>query len=292
MITSMTGYSRKDCTIDGHRVRVEIRTVNHRFCEITTHVPHMLAEHEAKIKRIIGQHVARGKVDVSIALPKEAAQTQTLAIDHDVARRYVDALKKLQRDLKLPGEVSIELVAGLRELTTIPPPETPSKVITEILAKILPNALDELQIMRQREGRALARDIKGHIKDITRDVAAIRRHAPRVVEFYKDRLHSKIQHLMKEHPVDDARLSQEIALFATRCDISEELARTASHLDQWKTLMEAGTEVGKTLNFLVQELHREINTMGTKGNDVEIAQRTVAIKASLEKVREQIQNIE
>ena len=292
MIKSMTGYSRKERVVHGHRVTVEIRAVNHRFCEITTHLPTTLSPYEAKIKKIIGQRVSRGKVDASISLRNGAKQQQHIRIDEDVARQYVVALKKLQRELRLSGDIDINLLASFKELTTSAPPPMPNEVATEIMARVLPNALDEFDLMRQREGRALVRDIMGHIRHIRRDVAAIERRAPRVIQHYSARLNEKIQHLTKDPTVDVTRVSQEIALFAARCDINEELTRTTSHLDQCQTLMESGTEVGKTLNFLMQELNREINTMGTKGNDLDVSHRTVAIKGRLEKIREQLQNLE
>jgi uncharacterized protein (TIGR00255 family) len=299
MIKSMTGYSRKERVVHGHRVVVEIRAVNHRFCEIATHLPSALSPFEAKIKKIIGQRVARGKVDASISLRNGLKQQQHIRIDENVARQYVRALKKLQRELQLTGDIDISLLANFRELTTSTPPPMPPKVITEIMDRVLPSALEELDLMRQREGRALARDILGHIRHIRRDITAITRRAPRVIQHYTNRLHEKIKHLTKDYTVegpaprvDETRVSQEIALFATRCDINEELTRTTSHLDQCQTLIDTGTEVGKTLNFLMQELNREVNTMGTKGNDIDVSQRTMAIKGRLEKIREQIQNIE
>ena len=292
MIKSMTGYSRKERAVRGHRVVVEIRAVNHRFCEIATHLPTTLSPYEAKIKRIIGQRVSRGKVDVSIFLRNGATQQQHIRIDEEIARQYVKALKKLQRELALAGDIDIGLLANFRELTTFTPPPVPTEVVTEIMDRVLLSALNEFDLMRQREGRALARDILSHLRHIRRDITAIERRAPRVVQYYAERLHKKIAHLMNNPAVDDARVAQEIALFATRCDISEELIRTVSHLDQCQSLMKTGTEVGKTLNFLMQELNREVNTMGTKGNDLDVSQRTVAIKGRLEKIREQIQNIE
>ncbi len=292
MIKSMTGYGRKERVTHGHRVIVEIRSVNHRFCEISTHLPNTLSPYEVKIKRIIGQRVARGKVDASISLRNGMKQQQHIRIDEDVARQYVRALKKLQRELRLTGDIDIGLLANFRELTPSEPPPMPTEVLTEIMDRMLPNVLEKLDLMRQREGRALARDILSHLRHIRRDITAIERRAPRVIQHYTNRLHEKMTHLTKHYPVDDARVAQEIALFATRCDINEELARTISHLDQCQALMKTGTEVGKTLNFLMQELNREVNTMGTKGNDQVISQRTMAIKGRLEKIREQLQNLE
>tara|TARA_B100001971_G_C18266206_1_gene592766 strand:+ start:5239 stop:6117 length:879 start_codon:yes stop_codon:yes gene_type:complete len=292
MIKSMTGYSRKERVVYGHRVVVEIRSTNHRFCEITTHLPSTLSPHEAKIKRIIGQHVSRGKVDVSISIRNGSRQQQHIRIDEDIARQYICALKKVQRDLCLTGDIDISLLANFRELTTIAPPPIPTEVVMEIMDRVLRSALEELDLMRHREGRALTRDILSHLRGIRRDITAIKRRAPRIIQHYTNRLHKKITPLMKDYTVDAARLSQEIALFATRCDISEELVRTDSHLDQCQALIETGTEVGKTLNFLMQELNREVNTMGTKGNDLDVSQRTVAIKGRLEKIREQIHNLE
>ena len=292
MIRSMTGYSRKERVVHGYRVVVEIRAVNHRFCEISTHLPTTISPYEAKIKRIISQRVSRGKVDASISLRNGSKPQQYIHIDEDLARQYVCALKKLQRELGLTGNVDINLLANVRELTIFAPSSIPTEVVTEIMDRVLPYALEEFDLMRQREGRALARDILRHIRQIRRDVTAVERRTPRIVQHHANRLHAKVKQLTKDYAVDDARVSQEIALFATRCDISEELARVVSHLDQCQTLMKAGTAVGKTLNFLMQELNREVNTMGTKGNDLDVSHRTVAIKGKLEKIREQLQNLE
>ena len=220
-----------------------------------------------------------GKLTRLSPFETESKPQQYIHIDEDLARQYVCALKKLQRELGLTGNVDINLLANVRELHIIfAPSSIPTEVVTEIMDRVLPYALEEFDLMRQREGRALARDILRHIRQIRRDVTAVERRTPRIVQHHANRLHAKVKQLTKDYAVDDARVSQEIALFATRCDISEELARVVSHLDQCQTLMKAGTAVGKTLNFLMQELNREVNTMGTKGNDLDVSHRTVAIK--------------
>lgn len=291
MIKSMTGYSRKERVIRNHRVIVEIRSVNHRFCEIVTHLPTIFAPHEAKIKRVVSERVARGKVDLSISL-KSGSKQQEIIIDKKMARQYVHILKKLQRELALGGTIDINLLANIRELTTFFPAPIPSSVVSEIINQALPPTLDEFDYMRQQEGRALVKDITGHIRQIRKDINVIKRRIPHIVKRYNNRLREKIKQLT-QHPIsDDVRISQEIALFATRSDINEELSRTISHLDQCQTLLKEGTEVGKPLNFLVQELNREINTMGAKANDLDVSHRTVTIKSALEKIREQLQNLE
>ena len=291
MIRSMTGYSRKECVIHGYRVVVEMRSVNHRFCEITTHLPTTLSQYDLKIKRIIGQCVSRGKVDAFISL-RPGLREQRVCLDEAVARQYVSALKKLQRDLHLAGNIDIGLLASFKELTTFASPPIPPVVVRKIIDHVLPSALKTLNRMRQREGHALTRDIMRHIRQVRRNVATIKRRAPNVVQHYIQRLHERVVHVTKDCTADDARIAQEIALFAARCDISEELTRTASHLNQCQALMETGGEVGRTMNFLMQELNREVNTIGAKGNDLDVSQQTIAIKGSLEKIREQLQNIE
>ena len=288
----MTGYSRKERVVYEHHVVVEIRSVNHRFCEIATHLPSTLSPHEAKIKRIISQYISRGKVDVSISLRNKSKQQQHIQIDENVARQYVCILKKLQCELGLTGDIDIGLLANFRELTTIAPSPIPAKVIAKVIDQMLHSTLKELDLMRKKEGRALTQDILRHLQSIRKDITAIKRRTPLIIQHYTSRLHKKIEHLTKDYTIDSTRISQEIALFSTRCDISEELTRTDSHLDQCLTLMKTGKEVGKTLNFLMQELNREVNTMGTKGNDLDVSQRTMSIKGKLEKIREQIQNLE
>ena len=293
MIRSMTGFGAGRAQADGESVAVELRSVNGKFCDVRTHLPRELAGLEPVVARIVKSRVARGVVDVNVR--REAPGSVRGAaprVDLGLAAAYAKALREMRAELGLSGEltlhdlVGLEGVVGLSEI--VADPEPAAKALEGALA----DALDALDDMRRREGEALARDLSVRLGAVETGAAAIRAAAPQSVEAYRERLAARVAELSRGVPADPARLAQEVAFFAERVDVSEELTRLASHLAQLRALVASDAPAGRRLEFLVQEVNREVNTVGSKSQNAGIAAQVVEVKAELERVREQIANVE
>jgi uncharacterized protein (TIGR00255 family) len=291
MIKSMTGYGRGEATGAGTSVTAELRSVNHRYCEIVVRLPRSLVAIEDTLKRSIQQTCARGRIELGVALGggKEA---KTLSLDRALARQYHGLLRTMQKEPRLSGSVDVALVAAFRDIVSIVDRPVDERRLAQAVKRATASALAALDDMRSREGAALAGDLKQRMESVRTHVASIADRAPVVVRDHFDRMKTRVEKLIGSADLDAARLQQELALFADRCDISEELTRLRSHLDQFEHAMTSRDPVGRTLDFLLQEIGREVNTMGSKGNDTEVARHVVALKSELEKIREQVQNIE
>lgn len=291
MIASMTGYGKADAPFGDLPVAVEVRSVNHRFCEVVTRLPKLLMGAESRFRRVVQHRVARGRVDVMVSLGGEH-QTKRLAVDAELARQYYDALKALQRELGLPGEITLQLLTSVRDILTLVDRDTDAVQLADHVEHLIGRALDELEAMRRLEGEAIGRDLTARLRDMTGVLEAVASRAPDIVREYAGRLRQRIGVLAEGVALDADRLAQEVAIQAERCDYTEEVTRLRSHLSQCEGLLKSGGPVGRTLDFLMQEINREINTIGSKANDAQVAQSVVVIKSELEKLREQVQNIE
>lgn len=292
MIKSMTGFGRKEATHDGGTIAVEIRAVNHRFLDIQCRLPRGLSAAEEACKQAIQQQCKRGRIDVTVALGGERHGPRHVVIDRALAKHYLTALKQLKKDFKLSGSPTLELVAGFRDVVTLADAPTAEADLHKLVTKTLSAALRELVRMREREGEALSRAMLSHLETLEAMQATIAARAPQVVEEALVRMKARVQTLIEPHQVDEARLYQELALLSDRSDISEELARLTSHCAQFRQALTRDDQVGKTLDFLLQEMGREVNTIGSKANDAAITAGVVQMKTALEKIREQVQNIE
>jgi len=291
MIISMTGYGKAEAPLGDLMVAVEIRSVNHRFCEVAARVPKSLAGSEARFRKAIQRRVARGRLDLVVAAGGEL-QARTLALDTELARQYYDALKALQQQFGLAGEITVHMVATFRDVLTFVERETESTELADHVERLIARALDELDAMRRQEGEAIAHDLVRRVREIASRVDDVARRAPLIVEDYASRLRNRVRVLANGIDVDPARLAQEVALQAERCDYTEEVTRLRSHVTQCETMLNTGGAVGRALDFLFQEMNREMNTIGSKANDAEVALAVVAMKSDLEKLREQVQNVE
>jgi uncharacterized protein (TIGR00255 family) len=291
MIKSMTGYGRGEATGASASVTAELRSVNHRFCEIVVRLPKSLAVIEEALKRSIQQKCARGRIELGVTLGggKEA---KTLSLDHTLARQYHGLLRDLKKELRLSGSIDVALVAAFRDIVTIVDRPPDERQLTEAVTRATASALAALDAMRRREGAALAGDLTQRLASVRTHVSSIADRAPVVVRDHFDRMKARIEKLAGSADLDAVRLQQELALFADRSDITEELTRLRSHLDQFEHTMTSEDPVGRTLDFLLQEIGREVNTIGSKGNDAVVASHVVTLKSEIEKIREQVQNIE
>jgi len=291
MIKSMTGYGRGEASGTEASVTAELRSVNHRFCEIVVRLPKSLAALEDVLKRSIQQKCARGRIELGVALGggKEA---KTLSLDRTLARQYHGLLRTMKKELRLSGSVDIALLAAFRDIISIVDRPVDEGQLAQAVKRATTSALTALDAMRRREGAALAGDLTHRMASVRTHVASIADRAPAVVRDHFDRMKARVEKLAGSADLDAARLHQELALFADRCDISEELTRLRSHLDQFEHALTSEDPVGRTLDFLLQEIGREVNTIGSKSNDAAITQNVVTLKSELEKIREQVQNIE
>jgi len=292
MIKSMTGYGRVVALLDGRNIAVEAKSVNHRFLEISLRTPSALFPLEMEYKKKIGERFKRGRIDVSIRLEGEGADTSKVNLNLEIAHNYFDVLNRLQDEFHFQEPITLKSLTGFRDIFS-PPSETElSPDFLSQVEKTLQEALSMLVNMRQDEGMALYSDMQMRLKVITEIMETIRLRAPQVVLEYQKRLADRIKELTAGLALDDARLAQEVAIMADRCDITEELVRMQSHISQFETLLQSEDAEGKKIDFLLQEMNREINTIGSKSNDAEITRQVIEAKSELGKVREQAQNIE
>ncbi|HYL79871.1 MAG TPA: YicC/YloC family endoribonuclease [Candidatus Acidoferrum sp.] len=288
----MTGFGRGEAAGRGRAFTVEVHSVNHRFLEVRCRVPKRLTGLEPRIQQTVQQRFARGHFEVSILDKDLEGRSRTLRVDVPLALQYADALRALQRELQLPGEVTLEMLTAQRELIAV---EESEESLDETWAEVLPAlaaALEALAEMRSREGEALVGAIGKHLGEVEVILDGIVARAPDLVRAQRDRLRERVVDLLEGHLPDPTRLEQEVAFLAERGDVAEECDRLRSHLTQFgKALTQTGPQ-GRRLDFLIQEMHREANTIGSKAGDASLAQEVVGLKLIVERLREQVQNIE
>jgi uncharacterized protein (TIGR00255 family) len=292
MIKSMTGYGRREAASASGSVAVEARSVNHRFCEVVTRLPRGLAMLEEELKRLVQRTCARGRIELIVTVSSGRDGAKRLSLDRPLAAQYHRVLRDLKQHLKLPGQVDLALLAGFRELFSTSDQAVDEKKLAASVKKLATQAVADLDRMRRSEGEALARDVRERLHTIGDVVEVVRTRVPSVAQEALDRMKLRIEKLVAGDAPDPARLRQELAVFADRYDVSEELTRLDSHLEQFASTLESREPVGRTLDFLLQEMGREVNTIGSKANDAQIAAQVVQLKSELEKIREQVQNIE
>lgn len=293
MIRSMTGYGRKELKGAAGSFVVEIRSVNNRYIDIQVKAPRSLAVLESRIKKAIQEHFSRGRFDVYVTRNGDEGAPGRLALDHELAGQYISVLRELKAKYSLPGEVDLTLLTGIPDIITKEEVREDSEAVWKALSEGLSQAMEELHAMRAEEGAALGRDILSRLETIEGLIRAVRTQAPRTVEHARKRMNDALNKVLAEQP-DPARLAQEIAVLAERTDVTEELTRLDSHLRQFRAMLDDRTAeaVGRKLDFLLQEMGREANTIASKAMDASISLDVVNIKAELEKIREQVQNIE
>ncbi len=292
MIRSMTGFGRMEGVAAGKRILVEMKSLNHRYLEISLRMPAALAVLEMEIKKRIGERYTRGKFEVSVRLENGGGSEAPPALNLPLARQYHSLLTQLRRELGIPGEVTLEMMAGFRDLFVSGEGEEDIPALWEGLEKVLVQTMEKLTAMRNAEGESLGRDLTERMGTVERLVQGIARRSPEVVLEYRQRLADRVRELTAGMVVDESRLHQEVAILAEKSDITEEVVRMNSHLGQFRNFMTAEEAVGRKMDFLIQEMNREVNTIGAKSQDGEIARLVIEIKSELAKLREQIQNVE
>jgi uncharacterized protein (TIGR00255 family) len=296
MIRSMTGFGEAEAATPAGRLRVELRSVNHRYLNVSTKLPPSLVRWEGEVREWLRRDFARGHVNVAVRLEREgAAAAAGLRLDEDRVAAYLALFRELGARFGVPGEPDVSLLARYSDIFVRDDSdaELPG-VSAEELREVVERAARAALVMRQDEGKRLEQDLENRLAAMERSLDAIEAVAPLRLEAERVRLHAAVEELVQGHRVDEARIAQEIAMLAERWDINEELVRFRSHIELFRELLASGAPegVGKRLSFLVQEMHREANTTGSKANSAEIAHRVVAVKEEIERLREQVENVE
>lgn len=293
MLNSMTGFGRGECATSSRRYVCELQSVNHRYLEVRSRLPKRLGTLELQVLKTLQGRFARGRFDVTVLeeLPEE--RLCKLHLNRPLAHAYLDAVKTLQSELGLTGEVTLELLLSQSDLFSLEGEEPGAAVVDwPAVRTALEGAMNAIAEMRQEEGRALEAALVGHLELVEATLATIAARAPEVVQSYKSRLDLRLQRLLEGKPVDPVRLEQEVAILAERSDIAEETTRIASHLRQFRDLIQHQGPHGRRMEFLLQELQREANTIGAKANDAKTSHDVITLKSILEQLREQVQNVE
>ncbi len=291
MLKSMTGFGRAERATEGYNVKVTLKSVNHRYMDIAIKVPKYYTFMEDKIRTCAAKYISRGKVEVFVSLERTEGSGKTVVLDEAVAANYVSALKSLKK-LGLKDDVKISTISQYHDIFKLENNEADEEFISNLILDVFSEAAEDFVNMRINEGKNMEQDILSHLDLLAENLALVEERYPKIVEEYRNRLISKISEVLEDKNVDEARIVTEAAIFADKSDIGEETVRLRSHINEFKKAIVTDLPIGKKLDFMIQEMNRETNTMGSKANDVEISKIIVNMKSEIEKIREQIQNIE
>lgn len=289
---SMTGYGRARYENEGREYAIEIKSVNNRYSDISIKVPRNISYLEDKIKKLILQSISRGKVDVFINFTNNSDKGKNITINTELAEEYIKQLKKLTQTANIIDNIGVMDVVRLPDVLNIMVDEEAEEIIERELILCLNQAIDNFVLMRKQEGEKIKQDLKARIEIISKKVKNISNISTGLVKEYIVKLEKRINEILKNNVVDEARLAQEVVIYSDKSSVEEELTRLNSHILQFLELIEKDTPCGKNIDFLLQEMNRETNTIGSKANNLEITNMVVEIKTELENIREQIQNIE
>ena len=292
MVKSMTGYGRAREMRNGRDITVEVRSVNNRYLDCTVKMPRAYIFAEDRMKARVQQAISRGKVDVFVTIDASAADEAVVAVNEPLARGYYEALTRLKTMFSLPGEVTPEVLAKFPDVLAVTKAEEDVEAIAADICAVLDDALAAYNAMRAVEGEKLAADVAGRITTIEAVVGKVEERSPQTVAAYRQRLEAKMQEVLQSTTIDESRILTEAAIFADKIAVDEETVRLRSHIAQLRAMLASDEPVGRKLDFLIQEVNRECNTIGSKCNDLTIAQDVVNMKAEVEKIREQVQNME
>lgn len=292
MIRSMTGYGRGEAVLHQRTITVEVRSVNNRYLDCTVKLPRAYSFAEDAVKTWVQQAISRGKVDVFFTVDSTKAGEVTVTVNRPVADGYFKALSELRDAYLLRDDISVSLLSRFQDVLLVEKTPADTEEITADFLSVLDLALSDFNAMRQREGEKLAADIRGRAAAIEGHTGFVEMRSPQTVADYRARLEGKIREVLQNTQIDESRILMEAAVFADKVAVDEETVRLRSHLAQMDEILQIDGPVGRKLDFLIQEFNREANTIGSKCNDIEITKHVIDIKAEIEKIREQIQNLE
>ena len=292
MIRSMTGYGSIEVERNGQRVTGEIRSVNHRYCEVSVRAPRQVAAFEDQIRQLVQERYSRGKFNLSITWAGAGEAGEMLKLNEAVADRYVALLQQLRQRYNIDTAIDVHALAALPDLFTWEHSTMSDEDTWGLLKEVILGSCDNMEAMKAREGQALARDFEHRLKLVRAQLDLVSARGPLKPLEAKVRMMNRLQPLLDDVEIDPIRIAQEVALLADRLDTTEECVRLAAHLDQFRSLIEGTELAGRKLNFLLQEMNREANTIGSKSNDVDTTRGVIVIKEEIERLREQVQNVE
>ena len=292
MVKSMTGYGRAVETVNGREFTVEMRSVNNRYLDCAVKLPRALSFAEDAVKQAVKGAISRGKVDVFISLRSESAQDVKITLNAPVVEGYIAAMRQMARDYGIREDISVGLLSRMPDVFTVDKPEVDEEQLLSDLLSVVGKALERFDAMRTAEGKALENDLRSRGETILSLVEQVEAGSGQTVADYRTRLENKLKEVLANTAIDESRILTEAAIFADKVAVDEETVRLRSHLDQMNNMLTTGGAIGRKLDFLLQEMNRESHTIGSKCSDVRLARIVVDIKAELEKIREQTQNIE
>ena len=292
MIKSMTGFGREQGIVDGYEIQVEIRSVNHRYFEFSSRLPRSFSYLDEKLKSFVSERVSRGKVEVSVTISKTEGVEAEIEVNQEIAAGYVNALRNANIKLGLNDDLSLSDITRFPDVFKIQKVQDDEEVVWNAVKQICFEALNRFINMRETEGQKMYEDISSRLDFIEEKTNEIEKISPLISESYKNRLYSKIKETLEDRDIDEQRVLTEVAIFSDKIAVDEETVRLHSHVSQFRGLINSSEPVGRKLDFLVQELNREVNTIGSKAQDLSVTKTVVELKSEIEKIREQIQNIE
>lgn len=291
MLKSMTGFGRCEELIDGFHIQTQIKSVNHRYSDFTIKAPRYYAFLEDKIRSFAMDKIARGKVEILISISKKEDDDKIITLDHTVAKGYIDALRSLT-EYGLKDDLTISALSDFSDIFNVEYKEVDEEQITHITTSVLQKAFDDFLEMRRTEGLRLKESLISHLGSLVEYIDIVEKRTPETIDAYRNRLYNKIKEVLEDKNIDENRVLTEVAVFSDKIAVDEETVRLRSHIKAFKDAMDTDAPVGKKLDFIVQEMNRETNTIGSKANDLGITATVVEMKSVIEKIREQIQNIE
>ncbi len=292
MILSMTGYGRAELVEENIKASVEISSVNNRFCDVQFRLPKHLSPLESKLKETILSTITRGKISFTLSWDETSPMVSYVKLNEEAADVYFNIMTQLKERYDLSGEIRMDQFLSLPDLVKVEKEEPDLNKAWEVVLRITLKALEEFNRMRKAEGTKLSQDLSGRIARLEKTITQIERLTPKSIASYRKKLKSKIKELLDNSATDEHRIELEVALMAEKCDVTEECVRFRSHNHQFLSALKEDVPVGKRLTFLLQEMNREANTIGSKASDAEISQKVIFLKEEIEKIREQVQNIE
>ncbi len=292
MLKSMTGYGRYSDSIDGFEVTFEIRSVNNRYLDTNIRLPRVYGYLEEKIKKAIQKRAARGKIDAFLTVERPAGDVTEIALDEGLCAQYVAALRKISEKYDLKGEITASSVARFSDIFTKKVKEDDADAVWAAVEPVVEKALDSFISMREKEGENLFSDVDARLNRMEEILGEIKKHSASALTLYREKLEARLKEYLQDTTIDEARLLTEVGIIADKIDTGEEITRLQSHIGQFRKLIRQDTPSGRNMDFLTQELNREVNTIGSKCAQIEITQLVIEAKNEIERIREQIQNIE
>lgn len=291
MIKSMTGYGKGNISENLRNYQVEIKSVNHRYLDISVKMPRALSYLEEDVKKVISSKVKRGKIDVFITFENSSTEGKEIKINNEIAKMYINQLKQLAEEENILANIEVTEISKYPDVLSIQNTQDDEQIKKELI-EATTIATDKLVQMRQVEGSKMAEDLLKRIEKINQKIEKISELSTGLIEEYVVKLEKRIKEILKTEEIDKSRLAQEVVIYADKCSIEEEVTRLKSHISQFKELINSDDAIGKKLDFIIQEMNRETNTIGSKANNLEITNGVIDIKTEIENIREQVQNIE